>query len=168
MGESVWGQIFPTTTNRTTCPISGNLSSERICRPQSIGSIPCYTAFSISDQKYDASEMTGQERLKYHAFDINGPNPCDRKRIEQVGFDRWLDEVADAPPTCQKHAAEPRKAKRETRRNGVHCGTSFLAKRADARYCSVTLSPLARAFRSPARTRSAIRLRSNSETAPRG
>jgi hypothetical protein len=81
--------------------------------------------------------MTETERLMSHAIDINGLNPCDRKRIEQVGFDRWLDEVADAAPTCQKHAAEPRKAKRKTRRNCVRCGASFLAKRADARYCSV-------------------------------
>ena len=81
--------------------------------------------------------MTETERLLCHAIDINGLNPCDRKRIEQIGFDRWLDEVADAPPTCQKHAAEPTKSKRKTRRNCVRCGTSFLAKRADAKYCSV-------------------------------
>jgi hypothetical protein len=81
--------------------------------------------------------MTEQERLLCHAIDINGLNPCDRKRIEEVGFDRWLDEVADAPPTCQKQAAELRKAKRKTRRNCVRCGTSFLAKRADAKFCSV-------------------------------
>jgi hypothetical protein len=81
--------------------------------------------------------MTEQERLMCHAIDINGLNVCDRNRIEQIGFDRWLDEIADAPPTVQKPAAEPRKSKRKTKRNCVRCGTSFLAKRADARYCSV-------------------------------
>jgi hypothetical protein len=81
--------------------------------------------------------MTEAERLLCRAIDINGLNPCDRKRIEQIGFDRWLDEVADAPPTCQNPAAEPKKSKRKTRRNCARCGTSFLAKRGDARYCSV-------------------------------
>jgi hypothetical protein len=81
--------------------------------------------------------MTETERLLCHATDINGLNPCDRERIEQIGFDQWLDEVADALPTSQKHAAEPRKAKRKTGRNCARCGTSFLAKRADAKYCSL-------------------------------
>jgi ribosomal protein S27AE len=85
--------------------------------------------------------MTETERLRCNATDIGGLNLCDRNRIEEVGFDRWLDEVCNAPPPISlKHAAEvsePRKSKRKTRRNCVRCGGSFLAKRADARYCSV-------------------------------
>jgi ribosomal protein S27AE len=85
--------------------------------------------------------MTETERLKCHGIDTNGLNPCDRDRIKKVGFDRWLDEVCNAQsPASLKHAAdvsEPRKSKRKTRRDCVRCGSSFLAKRADARYCSV-------------------------------
>jgi hypothetical protein len=35
--------------------------------------------------------MTEQERLQRNSIDINGLSPCDRDRIEEVGFDRWLD-----------------------------------------------------------------------------
>jgi len=38
--------------------------------------------------------MTETERLKCHAIDINGLNPCDRNRIEEIGFNAWLDEVS--------------------------------------------------------------------------
>jgi hypothetical protein len=97
--------------------------------------------------------MTEQERLQWHAIDINGLNPCDRDRIEEIGFDRWLDEVADEPPTCVNHAgavSRPRKSRRKTRRNCVRCGNSFLAKRADAKYCS--LKCRVRACRYPTET----------------
>ncbi len=42
--------------------------------------------------------MTGleQERLACNGIDIGGQNSCDRERIEQIGFDRWLNEVCDA------------------------------------------------------------------------
>jgi hypothetical protein len=39
--------------------------------------------------------MTETERLQCHANDIGGLNPCDRNRIEELGFNAWLDEVAD-------------------------------------------------------------------------
>jgi ribosomal protein S27AE len=85
--------------------------------------------------------MTETERLRCNATDIGGLNLCDRERIEEVGFNSWLDEVCKTTtPASLKHAAEvsePRKSKRKTRRDCVRCGSSFLAKRADARYCSV-------------------------------
>jgi hypothetical protein len=41
--------------------------------------------------------MTEGERLMCNATDINGLNPSDRERIEQIGFDRWLDEICNPP-----------------------------------------------------------------------
>jgi hypothetical protein len=42
--------------------------------------------------------MTEQERLQCNGISISGLNPIDIQRIEEIGFDCWLDEVADAPP----------------------------------------------------------------------
>ena len=64
----------------------------------------------------------------------------------QVGFERWLDEVAANPIAARTvpiknpaiaSASGPKKSKRKTRRNCARCGSSFLAKRSDAKYCSV-------------------------------
>jgi ribosomal protein S27AE len=62
--------------------------------------------------------------------------------FEEIGFDRWLNEIADKPlnaaiPKTNSEASRPSKSKRRTRRNCLRCGDSFLAKRRDAKYCSV-------------------------------
>jgi hypothetical protein len=49
-----------------------------------------------------------QERLACNGIDIGGLNPSDRDRIERIGFNRWLDEICDAP--VQK-AAKTQQAK---------------------------------------------------------
>jgi ribosomal protein S27AE len=82
--------------------------------------------------------MTEQERLQCNGISISGLNPADRQRIENIGFDRWLDEI-DKPPAAvvPKTNSKVSQPKRRTRRSCVRCGDSFLAKREDAKYCSV-------------------------------
>jgi ribosomal protein S27AE len=85
--------------------------------------------------------MTEQERLQCNGISISGLNPGDIQRIEEIGFDRWLDEVGNPPiaviPQIDSKVSQPSKLKRRTRRSCVRCGDSFLAKREDAKYCSV-------------------------------
>jgi hypothetical protein len=73
--------------------------------------------------------MTEQERLQCNGIDINGLNVSDRHRIEQIGFDRWLDEAS-----TQKTATQV--ARHRHRKQCVLCDAIFLATRADAKYCS--------------------------------
>jgi hypothetical protein len=75
--------------------------------------------------------MTELERLQCHGIDIGGLNPCDRSRIEQIGFDLWLDEVS-----AQKTAGPQVAQQHRRRKKCVACETVFLAIRADAKYCS--------------------------------
>ena len=75
--------------------------------------------------------MTEQERLKCHGIDINGLNPCDRNRIEHVGFTGWLDEVS-----TQKIASTQISRQHRHRKTCAVCEVVFLATRADAQYCS--------------------------------
>jgi hypothetical protein len=49
-----------------------------------------------------------QERLACNGIDICGLNPSDRERIEQIGFDRWLDEICDAPPLKPEKISDAR------------------------------------------------------------
>jgi hypothetical protein len=72
--------------------------------------------------------MTETERLRCNATDIGGLNLCDRESIEEVGFDRWLDEVCEQKTT---HVARHRHRKKWAVRDAV-----FLATGADAEYCS--------------------------------
>jgi ribosomal protein S27AE len=85
--------------------------------------------------------MTEQERLQCNATSISGLGLTDRQRIEEIGFDRWLDEIVDKPSVAvipKINSVSPQsKSKRRTRRSCVRCGDSFLAKREDAKYCSV-------------------------------
>ena len=74
--------------------------------------------------------MTEQERLQCHGIDIGGLNLCDRSRIEEVGFEAWLDEVS-----MQKKAGN-QVARHRHRKICAACETVFLATRADAKYCS--------------------------------
>jgi hypothetical protein len=74
--------------------------------------------------------MTETERLMCNAIDINGLNPCDRHRIEQIGFNNWLDEVSP-----QKMAGG-KAARQRHRKKCAVCQAVFLATRADAMYCS--------------------------------
>jgi hypothetical protein len=74
-------------------------------------------------------KMTEAERLKCNAIDINGLNLCDRNRIEEVGFNAWLDEVS-----TQKTAAHVARQHRHRKKCAV-CDAVFLATRADAEYC---------------------------------
>jgi hypothetical protein len=86
--------------------------------------------------------MTEQERLQCNGISISGLHPGDIQRIEEIGFDRWLDEVADKPPAAvvpetHSEVPQPGRSERRTRRSCIRCGDSFLAKREDAKYCSV-------------------------------
>lgn len=74
--------------------------------------------------------MTETERLQCHAIDISGLNPCDRDRIEDIGFEVWLDEVSDQKAAGTQIARQHRHQKKCAVRETV-----FLATRADARYC---------------------------------
>ena len=69
------------------------------------------------------------------AIDFDGLNPEDRKRIAKIGFDRWLDEVAHRQQAQTKNPIAPKPAPTR-RRKTCPCGRKFLAKRADATYCS--------------------------------
>ena len=73
--------------------------------------------------------MTEAERLKCNAIDIQGLNRSDRDRIEEVGFNRWLDEVAN--PNEGNHVARHRH-----RKKCAVCEVVFLSTRDDAKYCS--------------------------------
>jgi hypothetical protein len=73
--------------------------------------------------------MTEQERLRCNAIDINGLNSSDRDRIEEVGFDIWLDEVSNSK------AARGQIARHRHRKQCAVCQAVFLATRADAQYC---------------------------------
>jgi hypothetical protein len=75
--------------------------------------------------------MTEQERLHCNAIDIGGLNSSDRARIEQIGFDAWLDEVSD-----QKTAGTQITRQHRHRKKCAICEAFFLATRADAQYCS--------------------------------
>jgi hypothetical protein len=74
--------------------------------------------------------MTEQERLQCNGIDINGLNLSDRHRIEQVGFNNWLDEVS-TQKTVGGHVVRHRH-----RKQCAVCQAVFLATRADAMYCS--------------------------------
>jgi hypothetical protein len=73
--------------------------------------------------------MTEQERLQCNGIDINGLNLSDRHRIEQVGFNNWLDEVSTQKTTDDKVA------RHRHRKKCAVCQAVFLATRADAKYC---------------------------------
>ena len=73
--------------------------------------------------------MTEQERLKCNVIDIQGLNRSDRDRIEQIGFNAWLDEVAN--PNAGNHVARHRH-----RKKCVACEVVFLSTRDDANYRS--------------------------------
>jgi hypothetical protein len=86
--------------------------------------------------------MTEQERLQCNGISISGLNLPDIQRIEEVGFNCWLDEIADKAlsaviPKTNSTVSQPNRSKRRTWRNCIRCGDSFLAKRVDAKYCSV-------------------------------
>ena len=74
--------------------------------------------------------MTEQERLKCNAIDIQGLNRSDRDRIEDVGFNAWLDEVAN-------HNASAQIARQHRhRKKCAVCEVVFLSTGDDAKYCS--------------------------------
>jgi hypothetical protein len=76
--------------------------------------------------------MTETERLQCNGIDINGLNKPDRERIEQVGLNRWLDEIA-----AKDNAAGTQVSRQhQHRKTCAACETVFLATRADAEYCS--------------------------------
>jgi len=70
--------------------------------------------------------MTEQERLQCHGIDIGGLNLGDRSRIEEVGFNRWLDEVSTQQKTGNQIA------RHRHRKICAACETMFLAIRDDA------------------------------------
>jgi hypothetical protein len=74
--------------------------------------------------------MTEAERLKCNAIDIQGLNRSDRDRIEEVGFNFWLDEVAN--PNEGTHLTRQHRHRKKC----AVCEVVFLATRDDAKYCS--------------------------------
>lgn len=62
-------------------------------------------------------------------IDINGLNPKDRGRIEEIGLSRWMDEVI----AKQSKSEQPSPS---VVRGCAICGKQFNAERSDARYCS--------------------------------
>src|ERR1700737_2303655 len=75
--------------------------------------------------------MTEQERVRCNAIDIHGLNLSDRIRIEEKGFNAWLDEVSNPKAAGMQIARQHRH-----RKQCVVCEAVFLASRADAKYCS--------------------------------
>jgi hypothetical protein len=75
--------------------------------------------------------MTEQERLRCNAIDTNGLNSSDRIRIEEKGFNAWLDEVSNPKAAGMQIARQHRH-----RKQCAVCEVVFLATRADAKYCS--------------------------------
>lgn len=81
--------------------------------------------------------MTEQHRLGLLGVDIGGLDPVARERIEVIGFDAWLDEVAGTG-TAMLPMGNKSRTKRECK---VRCtcvidGKEFFAQRSDAVYCS--------------------------------
>lgn len=74
-------------------------------------------------------------------IDINGLNQNDQDRIREIGLSAWMDETV-ATKTKTPHAAKPEQsapvASRQSprTRRTCQCGRTFLAKRADAQWCS--------------------------------
>jgi endogenous inhibitor of DNA gyrase (YacG/DUF329 family) len=70
--------------------------------------------------------------------DIGGLSSEHQARIREIGLEAWMDEVsrpaAKSTETATPHP--PGRAPRRTERNCAQCDKPFLAKRADARYCS--------------------------------
>jgi|SRR5579872_784263 len=83
-------------------------------------------------------EWTEQDRLAGMNISIDGLGAEQIARIEAIGFEAWLDQVTGVKPPAQKLPASPVpiQKSRRTRHTCVRCGASFLAKRADAEYCS--------------------------------
>jgi hypothetical protein len=75
--------------------------------------------------------MTEQERLQCNGISISGLNPIDIQRIEEIGFNCWLDEVANQNAATSQVARQHRH-----RKTCAACDAVFLATRADAEYCS--------------------------------
>jgi hypothetical protein len=75
--------------------------------------------------------MTEQHRLGLLGVDIGGLEPTARERIEVIGFDAWLDEVAGP-------VRPGARARRECKTPCVCsiCSKEFFAERSDAVYCS--------------------------------
>ena len=62
-------------------------------------------------------------------IDINGLSAEHQQRIREIGLDAWMEEQSRPAP-------QPINKPRRTWRNCAQCGKPFLAKRADARFCS--------------------------------
>jgi hypothetical protein len=80
-----------------------------------------------------------QERLACNGIDIGGLNPSDRERIEQIGFDRWLDEI------CNPRALKPKKISQARMcRSGPKCLKAVRRKAAPvtgrSQFCSSACS----------------------------
>jgi predicted nucleic acid-binding Zn ribbon protein len=74
--------------------------------------------------------MTEQERRQCYGIDINGLSLCDRDRIEEVGFNAWLEEIS------KPNAAGAQVSRLHHRKICAACESVFLAIRDDAKYCS--------------------------------
>jgi len=71
-------------------------------------------------------------------IDINGLNQNDQDRIREIGLWMWMDEIVAKPRPVKRAQSAPVDANRESlrTRRTCQCGRTFLAKRADAQWCS--------------------------------
>jgi len=83
-------------------------------------------------------ERTERDRLAGMNISIDGLDGDQVLQIEAIGFEAWLDRVIGVKHSAQKLAASPTpiQKSRRTRHTCIRCGASFLAKRADAEFCS--------------------------------
>lgn len=78
--------------------------------------------------------MTEEHRLGLHGINISGLDPTARERIEEIGFDAWLNEVAGSVRTGTPAGKSERQCK--VRCTCSICAKNFFAQRSDAVYCS--------------------------------
>src|SRR5882762_9810691 len=75
-----------------------------------------------------------------NVISITGLAPEHQARIREIGLWAWMDEQSSECSTSETTPSEltsPKSKPARTRRPCAVCGKTFLAKRADARLCSV-------------------------------
>jgi hypothetical protein len=93
-----------------------------------------FTGNQLRPARREWSEL---DRLAGMNVSVTGLDSEQIARIEKIGFEAWFDQVTGVSHPAQKLAAAPAPTQsRRTRHICIRCGASFLAKRADAEFCS--------------------------------